>query len=153
MTPNSPVRSKILRAGGAKVWGAVALVFFLTPATLFVGWEISDAVGGGRDFVDNLGLVVMFGSIANVIRVALSTRKEIYQRIAENLRREYNITVPYPSLLIRTGKYTGIGLTHRKVLAIDEYRRPLTITLSLDATGTKVIPTIHEVDGQPAPGI
>ncbi|MCC3264666.1 hypothetical protein [Arthrobacter gengyunqii] len=152
-TPETPAAmpEKLLRPRAANVWGAVALVFLPAFVVLFVGWEISDAVGASRDLVDNLGLVVMFAGVANVIRVVISNKQELCRRIAENLSQEHAITVLYPSLLIDTGRFSG-GLTRRKVQAVDEYRRPLLVTLSLDDTGTKVIPTFHDVDGHPVRG-
>ncbi|MDK1327548.1 hypothetical protein [Arthrobacter sp. zg-Y1143] len=69
-------------------------------------------------------------------------------RIGESLSRDYGITVTKPKTLILQHNSKPL-LNPHLIPAVDAYGRPVTITISTDPTGSRVIPTVVDAAGLP----
>ena len=135
-------------------WLAALLV---TPIVAMVGSGIAmdnssgDAANGWALIMMALTLGFVVALIVFIVKVA-SLRGKISAasfRIGEALNREYGVTVTNPKTLILHDKAKP-RLNPYEIPAADAYGRPITITIGTDPTGTRVVPTVVSVNGQPA---
>lgn len=122
-------------------------------AVLLIGRTITRAVGGGEgqlsDVVSTLAIVAFLAGVANVVSVALSITRKVFaasHEIANTLRMEHSIIVLRPATLVLKDGFKP-RLNPSALPAVDSNGRQMTITISTDSTGTRIVPTIHEVEG------
>ena len=133
------------------IWSALALAIFPVFAVLLIGRAITRAVDGGEgqlgEVVSTLAIVVLIAGLANLGWVAVSITRKVFAaslEIANALRMEHSIIVLRPASLVLKDGFKP-RLNPSAIPAVDSNGRQMTITISTDSTGTRIVPTIHEV--------
>ncbi|QWC11382.1 hypothetical protein KKR91_07465 [Arthrobacter jiangjiafuii] len=129
------------------------MAIFPMFAVLLIGRTITRAMGGGEgqlsDVVSILAIAVLIAGLANLGWVAISITRKVFaasHEIANTLRMEHSIMVLRPATLVLKDGFKP-RLNPSAIPAVDSNGRQMTITISTDSTGTRIVPTIHEVGG------
>ena len=132
------------------------VALLLAPIAAMVGSGIAmdnasgDAATGWALLMMALTLGFVVALIVFIVKVA-GLRGKISAasfRIGEALNREYGLTVSDPKILILHDKAKP-RLNPYEIPAADPYGRPITITISTDSTGTRVVPAVVSLNGKP----
>lgn len=134
-------------------WLLLAMVAAIVGAVL-AGIAMDSSTGGAADF---LLIVLLAMLLAFVVLFVLLMVKSVQvrgkvaaasYRLGESLVRDYGITVAKPKQIILHDKAKP-RITPYTLAGTDAYGRRLTLTVSTDPTGTRIVPTVDSVDGVP----
>ncbi|MCC3279500.1 hypothetical protein LJ754_10070 [Arthrobacter sp. zg-Y40] len=134
-------------------WLLFAMVAVIAGAVV-TGIAMDGSTGGMVDFLMILMLAMLLAFVVLFIILmvkSVQVRGKVAAasyRLGESLVRDYGITVTKPKQLILHDKAKP-RITPYTLAATDTYGRQLTLTVSTDPTGTRIVPTVDSVDGQP----